>query len=299
MFDMKNLTGFKEFCVRYTYYRTPLNMAAKFNYSRKKAKKNKVDFDDLKSITQKLGVKSGDSLIIHSALSLFNCSAVDLISFFQDILGPKGNLLMPTHPRLEENNGVLVYDVEQSPSTVGYLTDVFRKMSGVKRSLHPFSSVAVWGKDVDYFLEGNIDGSHPLPHGSQSPYGKLAKIGGYSLALGMTARERATIKHVCEDQIEGFPVPDFYETKRVQVSSNGKMIFEKEFPLAKLRFTQVFMSKYTVEKIWENAGCLKRWKIANVPVELVDAKTAVASMHASLKNGTSWYPFANLYRILG
>ena len=60
---------------------------------------------------------------------------------------------MPTHPKLYEENGTLVYDIVRSPSTVGHLTEVFRKTEGVRRSEHPFSSVAVWGKDADFFLK--------------------------------------------------------------------------------------------------------------------------------------------------
>ncbi|HEX2458891.1 MAG TPA: AAC(3) family N-acetyltransferase, partial [Vicinamibacterales bacterium] len=57
-----------------------------------------------------------------------------------------GTLAMPAFSMKGTMEGTLradtVFDVKETPSTVGAVTEAFRKRSGVVRSLHPTHSVA-------------------------------------------------------------------------------------------------------------------------------------------------------------
>jgi aminoglycoside 3-N-acetyltransferase len=257
-----------------------------------KKSKDKISLDQVKSTLIELGIKQGDSIMVHSSLSHIAAKAPELISMLQELIGADGNILMPTHPKLsKDNNGELLYDPENSKSTVGYLTEYFRLMSDVKRSLHPFSSVAVWGKDKEWFLENNIIGNAPLPHGKNSPYSKFAEIGGKTVCIGVTAKNRGTIKHSPEEIMDDdFPLETF-EAIKVIIQHNGTSE-EKMFRRTILAFSEIYMCKSKIEKDWIKWGILQKRKIDVVPIEVLDAKKCVKLMIENINNGLTSYPYA-------
>ena len=111
---------------------------------------------DLRNALQHLGVVPGDVLMVHSSFDRFlgfRGGPVEVIRALQDVLGPRGTLMMPTLPftgsAIEYTSRDLVFDVRRTPSRMGFITEVFRRGPEVVRSLHPTHSVAVWGNNVD------------------------------------------------------------------------------------------------------------------------------------------------------
>ena len=103
------------------------------------------------SLLRDLGFTPGATVMVHSAFSPIKrrvpeLSPQRLIRILQELLGPEGTLLMPAFSfRGREGHYVdthTSFDVHDTPSQVGILTDVFRKMPGVRRSYHPTHSVA-------------------------------------------------------------------------------------------------------------------------------------------------------------
>jgi aminoglycoside 3-N-acetyltransferase len=115
----------------------------------------KISTDDFFNAMNRLGIKSGDTVLLHSDILGFGKPLVFdriqfadvLISIFEEQLGDKGTLIMPTYS-YSFTDGVL-YDVENSRSKVGYLTDMFRQKKEVTRNTHPIFSFAVSGKQTD------------------------------------------------------------------------------------------------------------------------------------------------------
>lgn len=104
------------------------------------------------------GVKEGDTICVQSQLYSFGKALLKredflemIIYVLQYVIGNKGTLLMPAFSysfcKGEE------YDVQQTPSDVGILTEYFRKMPDVYRTEHPIFSFSVWGKRVKEFLQ--------------------------------------------------------------------------------------------------------------------------------------------------
>jgi aminoglycoside 3-N-acetyltransferase len=124
---------------------------------------------------------------------------VGVIRLMQDLLGPGGTLLMPTFPflgsQLEYVKSQGVFHPQKTPSQVGLITEIFRRMPGVSRSLHPSHPVAAWGK---YARE--LTASHHLgtAFGENSPLFQLQHYGGLVLGLG-AGFQRFTIFHVPEE----------------------------------------------------------------------------------------------------
>ena len=146
-----------------------------------------------------LGVKPGDKLLIHSSYKSLGGIEGGAAGFFEavtELLGSDGTLLLPTltfRPVYETK----YFDVKETPSCVGYLTEYFRtQVEDVVRSLHPTHSCAVWGKDAQAFIKDHEKDDTPV--GENSPLSKLPFAGGKILMLGCSADHNTSMHGVEE-----------------------------------------------------------------------------------------------------
>ena len=118
-------------------------------YTHNGANVNRSDF--VKAL-RAVGVRTGDTIFVHSAMFAFGrFVAKDKKAFLTSIsnmlkktVGKSGTVIMPTFTYSFTKKEP--FDVRRSPSTVGVLTEHFRKERGVVRTKHPLFSVAIWGK---------------------------------------------------------------------------------------------------------------------------------------------------------
>src|SRR5262249_15671446 len=85
---------------------------------------------------QELGLKSSGILLVHSSLSALGVvagGARTVIDALGESLGTQGTLVLPTHSWEVMDSGCRVFDVRQTPSCVGAITEKFRAMPGVVR----------------------------------------------------------------------------------------------------------------------------------------------------------------------
>ena len=155
---------------------------------------------DLKNI----GVREGMVLLVHSSLSSIGWisgGAVAVILALEEVLGKNGTLVMPTcsgdlsDPSKWENPPVPidwceeirktmpVFDSNLTPTRgVGIIPEVFRKQEGVIRSGHPQVSFTARGKNAGYITD---DHSLEYAFGEKSPLGKIYRLDGYVLLMGV------------------------------------------------------------------------------------------------------------------
>ncbi len=116
-----------------------------------------------------LGIEKGDTLFIHSSfksLGPIEDGADTVISALEETVGQDGLILMPTFsllPSREER--VASWDIDKTPSTVGWLTEFFRQMPGTYRSDHYSHAVAARGRNAEAFVA-----DHLRREGYQSPW---------------------------------------------------------------------------------------------------------------------------------
>lgn len=122
-------------------------------------------YDVLRGGFRGLGLDSGDSVIVHSSLSSLGWvagGAETVVDALCDTVDDAGTVMMPTFTRYDQP-----YDPDESPSTVGAITEAFRKRDGTVRSGHPTKSVAAAGPNAtsltsDHGLRDSIGPESPI-----------------------------------------------------------------------------------------------------------------------------------------
>lgn len=150
------------------------------------------------------GVRGGDILVVHSSLKAvgwIDQSPVTLLRAFQDLLGPRGTLVMPTFSFNLQDWGLGPFDPLRTPSRVGRLTEVFRLQPGVCRSLHPTHSVAAWGRWAKEIV-GVMPEEHD-PLGIGSPLDRARERGARIMLLGVGQNRNSSV-HLAE-HLAGVP----------------------------------------------------------------------------------------------
>lgn len=207
---------------------------------------------------RELGVRPGMVVMAHSALSAFGeveGGADTIIDALEEAVGPEGTLLMPAM------GGAPVFDVSETRSNVGEITERFWRRPETTRSIHPTHSVAGVGPLVDQLLAGHLDQSTAI--GPESPWGRVAAHdNGYILFLGCD-QDRNTLLHTAEDIVNGAYLNtfkrDYYDENRAV-----KTLTMERFPGPHRDFIQM-------DRMFLEAGAMRVGKIGKAVCRLMNA----------------------------
>lgn len=148
----------------------------------------------LSSELLELGVRPGDVLVVHSAFSRVGPvvgGPGGLIDALARALGPEGTLVMPSFSDDDDS----VFDPETSPCrSMGVVADTFWRLPGVARSDSPHAFAARGP------AARRITADRPLevPHGLQSPVGRVYELDGSVLLVGV-GHDANTTLHLAEN----------------------------------------------------------------------------------------------------
>lgn len=141
-----------------------------------------------------LGVRTGGVLLVHTAFSRVRPvegGPLGLIEALRAAVGPGGTLAMPSMADDDEH----VFDPATTPCAgMGVVADTFRRLPGVLRSDSPHAFAAI-GPQAD-----RITAPHPveIPHGPDSPVGRIHDLDGQVLLLGVGHDANTTV-HLAEN----------------------------------------------------------------------------------------------------
>ena len=158
------------------------------------------------------GIKNGDVVLMHSAMSSIGHvegGADAVIDAVLEAVGPDGTFAVST---MAFDNP---FDVENSPSTVGIISETHRKRPNSIRSLRPVHSINAIGAKAEE-LTADHD-KCDTNCGIGSPYLKLRDMGGKIILLGVDMNRNTTL-HAIEDTMDSaylvertVPAPKYME----------------------------------------------------------------------------------------
>ena len=225
--------------------------------------------DSLKQDFLSLGLKPKMKIIVHSSLNSIGwvCGgAVAVVIALMEVITEDGLIMMPTHsftlsePALWQNPPVPeswwseiretmpAFNPRTTPTEhMGKIPEVFRSFEKVKRSCHPSSSFAVWGKNSsDYIKSQKMEFSLSM----DSPLGELYKNEGSILLIGV-GYDSNTSLHLAETMVDNFPT----EKSGGPIIENGLRVW-KEFRDYKYNINNFellgndFEKKFQVNKVF-------------------------------------------------
>ncbi|WP_042199595.1 AAC(3) family N-acetyltransferase [Paenibacillus camerounensis] len=234
--------------------------------------------DSLLKQLKELNLNPQGTLLVHSSLKSIGPveggadTVLNVLSeYMQD-----GLLVLPTHTWSYINAANPRFTVQDSPSCVGVLPELFRKRPGVVRSWHPTHSVAALGRDAEDFTAGDHRWDTPCARGSA--YGKLLDRKAEIMLLGVDLR-RNTFIHGIEEWLD---IPGRMTDEPEQlytVTPDGQEIAVPSRRHCGLSWSQHF---WKVEHVLEQGGALRKGEFGNSPVMICGAAETTAILSGML-----------------
>lgn len=131
-----------------------------------------------------MGMAPTDTVLLHTSMKkigMVEGGADTVLDALQAYLAP-GLLVFPTLNWHILDEKPPRYDVNDTPSIIGILTERFRRRPNVHRSLNPTHSVCAYGADAVSFAQGGDTDGTPL--GIYSPWRKLVERDAWILMAG-------------------------------------------------------------------------------------------------------------------
>ena len=165
-----------------------------------------ISKNDVSNTLKSLGVEDGDILLFHSSLKSFGqteSGADTVIDGILDAVGKNGTAVAPTLAQKDFSNAYKNWDINNSPSDVGLITETFRKRKNAIRSNQATHSVAAIGKLAEFLTSTHSSfgprqhpyGDYAFSHGS--PWQKMYDLGAKVVFMGC-GLETNTFHHFVE-----------------------------------------------------------------------------------------------------
>ena len=164
-----------------------------------------VNKNDILQVCSELGLKSDDTIIIHSSMKSFGYvegGPVTVIEGFREYLSD-GTLCFPALRQKNFGKAYTDWDINNTPSDVGFLSETFRKYPGVLRSDQETHSVTAIGVNAEYITSAHRGGKKRVCHYGDyafsytSPWQRICDLGGKVVFIGVPMKVN-TMKHLVE-----------------------------------------------------------------------------------------------------
>lgn len=228
-----------------------------------------------------LGIQPEDILFVQSSydqMRSIQATPMEIIEILRETVGSTGTVVMPTFPMSGSSQEYLdehpVFDWRRTPSRSGILTEIFRRIPGTERSIHPTHPVAAAGAAAAWITEGHDRSETPFDE--NSPFQKMLQRNALILCIGqfkaMTFRHLAD--HLIRDKI---PYP-IYSNSLTKVRLFGKDGKER------LIFTMghhpdIACDHQIVTERMAREGFLRRTRIGRVALFVVGVQQYIDAYH--------------------
>lgn len=236
---------------------------------------------------RRVGVRPGRLLFVHSAfdqMRLIRASPLEVIGVLSAAVGEQGTVVMPafsmsgrSQDYLDEGKG---FDSRRTPSQSGLLTEVFRRMPGTERSLHPTHSVIARGKRAEWVVQGHERSVTPFDE--HSPFQRL--LDGDADVLSIGTFSALTFRHLADHLIQDRLAYPIYSGRvtvvrvRDAAGHDHRLVTQGHNP-------QLVCDYDAVLEEMARAGRVRRTSVGRVRLLLVSVREYVEAYHRAHAQG--------------
>ena len=199
-----------------------------------------------------------------------------------------GLLCVPTHTWHNFGKDFML-DMEKTDTALGAFSDIAASDTRGVRSEHPTHSMMVFGdrkKAEEFVKDEPYITSYTSP---DSCYGKLYKMGGYIMLVGV-AHNRNTYLHAVEEMLK---VPDRMKDTptRFRIRKKSGEVVERELYTFKCSFIGDISLRFVkYETPFRYHRCITDGFVGNAPTQLCDAVKMKETMELIFKNSKDFDP---------
>jgi len=213
------------------------------------------------------GLQPGDTLLVHSSYK--SLGGVDggpqtVIDSFLEVLGTEGTLIMPTF-NFDFCKGE-PWDVRNTPSHMGAMTNMVRTHPDARRVFHPIYSFAILGKYAEFLTQERYKSSY----GSNSLFAKLRQLDGKIMVIGLRYTDSMTFFHHVEE-MEGVDYRYMKEFTGMVTNEDGNAYEDTFTMLVRDLDKGVITEVDPMGELMEKAGVITVHKIGEAKVCLMKA----------------------------
>lgn len=225
--------------------------------------------NDLIEAYRKLGVKRGGTVLVQSdlaSLGVYEHHEANKIceahfTAIADLLDlSAGTLIVPTGS-MSLCNTSIPFDIENTPSEMGILTEHIRRKDGAVRSFHPFDSYTALGKNAMKVCANTSRHSH----GPETPEARAIELDAIDISIGLHPRFTCSTVHHIEHVMA---VPYRYTKEFIHPVINGGEVKHERYYMCvwyrecdlkrnyNFKIFQVFEQRYILNSVKVGRGAI-------------------------------------------
>jgi len=276
-------------------------LKARLLAARRAAVRLLLSYDDrhLRRALHELGIRPGDSVMLHSAFSRdhgFLGSVEALTNVFIDAVGPDGHLLMVSLPYRSSSLQYLAnlkqFDVRKTPSMMGLVSEFFRRRPDVRRSLHPTHPVLVHGPRAGWFVEAHPACRHPC--GPDSPFDRLAAVDGKVVFFNVPFATYTFFHHLEHLVAPRLPFPLYtdepFEVPVIDEEGRARTVTTHVFSAEAIRRRRFPVLEDALRK----RGLIRAQRVGATRIQLVNVRDTIACVLEMAERGEFFYDLSDL-----
>jgi len=155
-----------------------------------------LNFKELLAGFEQSGVKKGETLMVHTsykALGGVEGGADTVIDALRELAGPRGTLLFPNF-NFQSWTELHYFDILETPSRMGAITEIARLRPDAKRTPHPIYSFAVLGARAGEFAAAE----DVEAYGPNSAFAVFHRTNGTIVSIGLDFNSTFSMHHYIE-----------------------------------------------------------------------------------------------------
>jgi amino acid adenylation domain-containing protein len=245
----------------------------------------------LENTLKTIGITTGDTVLMHSAFRVFNGFAGtpdQVITSVLKVIGESGNLAMVSMPYMGRSAAYLQtgvsFDVRQTRSAMGVITEIFRHTPGVVRSLNPAHPILAWGPAAPWIIADHEHTRYSC--GKGSPFEKLLQMQTKALLFDVSLRS-LTFFHYVQDMFRDSAPVNLYEELPVEsvvidATGNTKSAKTYVFSSALRRHWSPHLRQALIQR-----KLINRQKIGNTQLTVLNLQEVVDCAQHMVRAGQS------------